>query len=77
MQFYSIHNRFYDTFLSAPEKKHLDVWLGQECLKYNFYVCDPFICYGQSSFSDNFNRQWVFDEKKLPRNLLRDETAPI
>lgn len=73
MQFYSIHNSFYDTFLSAPPKKHIDSWLGEKCHLYNYYVCDPFICYGQSGYSDNFKRQWVFEEKKLPRQLLKDD----
>lgn len=71
LQFYLIHKSFYDVFLSAPDNKHLDMWLGEYCYKYEYYVCDPFICFGQSGYSDNFNRQWVFNEEKLPRNLLR------
>lgn len=72
MQFYMIHSRFYDRFLQAPDNKHLDMWLGQDCHKYQFYCCDPFICYGESGWSDNFNRPWKFEESKLPRNLLKD-----
>lgn len=73
MQFYLIHSRFYDRFLQAPDNKHIDIWLGEQCYKYEFIVSDPFICYGESGHSDNFNRQWVFNESKLPRNLLKDE----
>lgn len=73
LQFYSIHQRFYDTFLSAPPKKHLDVWLGMHCHENLYYVSDPFICGAASGFSDNFNRQWTFEESKLPRNLLKDD----
>lgn len=71
LQFYLVHRSFFDIFLSAPDNKHLDMWLGEYCYKYDFYACDPFICYGESGYSDNFHRQWVFNEEKLPRNLLR------
>jgi len=73
MQFYCASKKFYDTFLSIPENKHIDVWLGQHCHEYELYCCDPFICYGESGYSDNFRRQWTFDEKSLPRNLLKDD----
>lgn len=73
LQFYCIHQKFYDTFLSAPPKKHLDTWLGTQCHLYNFFCCDPFIAYGESGYSDNFKKQWVFEENKLPRNLLKDD----
>lgn len=71
LQFYMVHESFYDIFLSAPNNRHLDMWLGSQCYKYLFYCSDPFICYGESGYSDNFKKQWVFDEKKLPRNLLK------
>lgn len=77
LQFYLVHKKFYDTFLSAPPKKHLDVWLGQSCHLYEYYVCDPFICGAISSYSDNFKKQWVFDENKLPRKLLKDDIQII
>jgi len=73
MQFYCIHNSFYDVFLSAPAKKHIDSWLGSQAHRYNFQVCEPFVCYGKSGYSDNFNRQWTFDESRIPRNLLKDD----
>lgn len=73
LQFYSIHQKFYQTFLSADERKHCDQWLGEQCYKYEYYCCTPFVAYGASGWSDNFNRQWVFNESKLPRNLLKDE----
>ena len=71
MQFYVIHSRFYDTFLSADPNKHIDTWLGERCHEYQYYVCDPFICYGESGYSDNFKKQWVLEEEKLPRNIYR------
>jgi hypothetical protein len=72
MQFYLIHKKFYDHFLMAPNNKHLDQWLGESCHEYDFYCCDPFICYGESGYSDNFKKEWVFNEDKLPRKLLKD-----
>lgn len=71
LQFYMIHENFYDTFLSAPPNKHLDMWLGENCHKYQFHCCDPFVCYGESGYSDNFKKQWVFKEETLPRKLLK------
>lgn len=71
LQFYLIHQKFFNVFLSLPDKKHLDQSLGEMAYKYEYHVCDPFICYGESGWSDNFNRQWVFKEERLPRKLLR------
>lgn len=73
LQLYIIHESFFDIFLSSPESKHLDMFLGENCYKYEYYCCDPFVCYGESGYSDNFKRNWVFKEEKLPRKLLRDE----
>lgn len=71
LQFYLIHKKFYDVFLSCPANKHIDQWLGESCYKYEFHVCDPFICHGVSDWSDNFKKRWVFKEENLPRKLLR------
>lgn len=71
LQFYAIHEKFYDTFLSADDKRHLDQWLGERCHEFDLYVCEPFICASESGHSDNFNRYWKFEEDKLPRKLLR------
>jgi hypothetical protein len=71
LTFYLIHSSFFDVFLSAPDNRHLDMWLGEYCYKYDYYCCDPFVISAESGYSDNFKRQWVFNEDKLPRNLLR------
>lgn len=71
LQFYIIHEKFYNTFLSAPPTKHLDMWLGERCHEHQYYCVDPFVCYGESGYSDNFKRQWMFKEENLPRKLLR------
>lgn len=71
LQFYSISSKFYDTFLSAPENRHLDQWLGSQCYKYEFFCSDPFVAFGESGYSNNFHKQWVFKEENLPRKLLK------
>lgn len=71
LQFYLIHQKFFDVFLSAPPNKHIDMFLSEMCYKYEFRCVDPFICYGESGYSDNFKKQWVFKEDRLPRKLLR------
>jgi len=73
MQLYLIHHTFFDVFLSVNPKKHIDSFLGESCHLYNYHVCDPFICAAASGYSNNFLRQWTFDEKKLPRQLLKDD----
>lgn len=75
MQFYTVHEKFYDTFLSADDKRHIDQWLGERCHLHEFYCCDPFICFGESGYSDNFNRYWKFEEGNLPRKLYRGVDA--
>lgn len=71
LQFYLIHKKFFDIFLSAADNKHLDMWLSERCYKHEFYCCDPFVCFAESGWSDNFKKQWVFKEENLPRKLLR------
>lgn len=50
----TVHNRFYDFFLSADEEPlHLDRWLGQYCSEYKFIVCIPFVVTQIQGYSDN------------------------
>lgn len=47
---YIIHSRFYDTFLSVPEKSNIDRELK---LLGKFVVCNPFVCKQTGGYSDN------------------------
>ena len=50
LTFYFVHSRFYNTFLSMPEDKHLDRALRK---KGKFIVCNPFTVIQYNGFSDN------------------------
>lgn len=50
---YTVHNRFYDEFLAANPKDHLDRHLGNTAFKNKYYVCQPFVCYQSGGYSDN------------------------
>ncbi len=50
---YTIHARFYDTFLSIPEQGHID-----RCLKHKglYKVCPLFVVIEENGYSDNSGR---------------------
>jgi hypothetical protein len=50
---YTVHNRFYDEFLAANPKDHLDRHLGNTAYKNKYYICEPFVCYQSGGYSDN------------------------
>lgn len=59
---YIIKSQYYDTFLSASEKFHLDTALGMMGGK--FVVCDKFVCTQAPGFSDQRNR-YCDDSKRI------------
>lgn len=52
----TVHERFYDFFLSITDDDHLDRRLGNHCHEKLFLVCEPFVCYQLSGYSDNHHR---------------------
>ncbi len=50
---YTVHERFYDTFLSMKEMNHLDRELGRFAWKYDYIVCEPMVAYQSDGWSDN------------------------
>lgn len=57
---YTVHERFYDEFLSADPNDHLDRYLGNSCFKNKYYVCEPFVCYQSGGFSDNLRQNMSY-----------------
>lgn len=50
---YTIHERFYDTFLSIPDDCHIDRELTLKWAAYEFLVCPEFVCDQNGMRSDN------------------------
>ena len=53
----TVHERFYDFFLTAPEDKDLDRWLGDYAFEKFYPVCEPFVVYQLEGYSDHFRRE--------------------
>lgn len=58
----TVHEKFYDFFLSANEdplglgQGHLDRWLGNFCFEKKYIVCLPFVVKQIPNYSDNHRR---------------------
>lgn len=53
----TVHERFYDFFLSADEKLNLDNWLGFHAQEKKYIVCEPFVVRQPTeSYSENKRR---------------------
>lgn len=63
---YIIHSRFYDSFLSCPDKKHIDYHLSG--LNSVYKVCNPFAAIQYNGYSDNVKKSMNYD------NLLKNYT---
>lgn len=55
LHLYAIAEKFYDTFLSAPEKENIDQWASQQGRSICF-TCIPFCAYQSSGYSENVER---------------------
>lgn len=61
---YSVHSRFYDTFLTTPDGEHLDrvlEGLGK------FVVCSPFVCTQHDGISSNSGQFEKYGEMQSSR----------
>lgn len=65
---YTIHHRFYDTFLSLPENKHIDRALRHQG---KYVVCSPFVVTQHNGFSDNQKKHCEYDTFFHNRHLFR------
>ncbi len=50
---YTVHQRFYEQFLSAPIDKHIDRSITSWCLNYEYILPEYFVCHQNDSQSDN------------------------
>ena len=59
---YVVHHSFYDKFLSASPKMHLDRALK---MMGKFVVCDPFVCKQIDGYSDNSKKITDYNNKYM------------
>lgn len=64
MTLYSVHNKFYDTFLSIPDNEHIDRILGGLG---NFIVCNPLVCTQYDGISSNSGQYERYGEMQSSR----------
>ncbi len=56
----TVHERFYDFFLSVDSNDHLDRALGKFCAEKKYIVCLPFVCKQLGGYSENKKRVQEF-----------------
>ena len=66
MTLYSVHNRFYDTFLSIPADDHIDRALANSG---KFVVCSPFVVTQYDGISSNSGQFEKYGELQASRNF--------
>lgn len=52
----TVHKRFYDFFLSLTDEDHLDRHLGNYAFEKLYLLCQPYVVYQFSGYSDNHRR---------------------
>lgn len=67
---YTIHSKFYATFLSTPNDKHIDRSLDNLG---DFYVCNPFIAVQHSGYSSNTGKDETYDNLLQNRVLFKQK----
>jgi hypothetical protein len=67
---FTVHSRFYDTFLSMHELNNADRELGRFAENYKYIVCNPFVCQQLDGFSDNKNKTATYGHLLEGRKLF-------
>lgn len=67
LHLYSIHESFYDTFLSLPKHEHID--RSMEGLG-RFILADPMVAVQRNGFSSNTGKDEIYDNLLEGRNLF-------
>lgn len=62
MILYICHERFYDKFLSTPQKNHID--REMKTLSGLYVVSNPFVCNQTEGFSDNAEKNFTLNDNK-------------
>lgn len=71
---YIIRACFYDTFLAAPEDKHLDYYLSDFVKNGRYYVCNPFTAIQYNGYSIQKKRVMNYNFLLQGRSLYKNFT---
>lgn len=67
---YSVHERFYDFFLSQPDDVHIDRNFGNYAFDKKYYVCNPMCVKQSGGFSDNMRKEMRYTVYEENKNFL-------
>jgi hypothetical protein len=70
MTCYTIHQNFYNTFLSTPDEEHIDAALAN---KGKYVVCNPFTVRQHNGWSSNSRQHCNYDQMFLNRKMFKYE----
>ena len=70
-QLYTVHEKFYDTFLSAPDKDHIDIAMNY--LGGDYHVCRPIVALQRAGYSANNNAYADYNSQVIsPEDLYKN-----
>jgi hypothetical protein len=69
---YTVHERFYDFYLSIPDDVHIDRHLGGVAFEHKYLVCLPMVCTQTNGlYSDNLKRPMSYEKYHEKMNLFK------
>jgi hypothetical protein len=69
---YTVHERFYDYYLSIPDDTHVDRYLGGVAFQHKYLVCFPMVCTQTNGmYSDNLKRSMTYQKYHEKMNLFK------
>lgn len=75
MTLYMVHERFYDTFLSLNEFNHIDRELSNLVLKYEFFVCKPYVCEQYDGYSFTAKKERNYGYRLQGKSLFKTKIS--
>jgi len=70
LTFYTVYEKFYDTFLGLTEMDNLDRRIGTLAYKHNYIVCPKFICHQRNGWSYHKGKEANYDYLVKGRKLF-------
>ena len=67
-QLYTVHEKFYDTFLEAPDKDHIDIAMNY--LGGDYHICIPVVALQRPGYSANNNAYANYNHQTISKEDL-------
>jgi hypothetical protein len=67
---YTVHEKFYDAFLAMKSMNNLDRELGKYAHEFDYFVCNPMVCFQSNGFSDHKKSDATYDHLLVGRELF-------